>query len=166
MPCNWRAKFVACPWIRCRWHMIWIFLPDSKWADSQAQSVRKMEDDEIVRLMENMAFSCEIDLLRAYPDGVTLSVLGEIMGCTRERVRQIQETAHAKLQKRMLWSKYQAYKDYWDHIVGLSSDPYESLYPDIEHGLSDPMHSRRWHRQKRQASNNRWEKYHEVQKRR
>ena len=132
---------------------------------SHVLTVQKMSDDQIVALIGDMRFSCELDVLRANPDGITLEFLAEILGVTRERVRQIQHTTIEKLKKRVRWNRFKAYNEFKDYLdEKLGEDPYEEMYPDLS-AMSDPIHARRWKRYRQRASNNRWQKYHEISKR-
>lgn len=44
--------------------------------------------------------SCALDLVDERPDGMTLEEVAVVLGCTRERVRQVEEDALVKLTKR------------------------------------------------------------------
>jgi hypothetical protein len=72
-----------CPWIGCRYHLIW------ETAEA-AQMWRKenWDDDRIVDYLMQMPETCVLDV--ADEGGVTLETVAQIMGITRERVRQIE----------------------------------------------------------------------------
>jgi len=68
-----------CCWVRCRHHMIWAIT-----------GIEKRTDDEICDLIFSLSETCVLDV--ADKGGATLEEIGQILGITRERVRQIEET--------------------------------------------------------------------------
>lgn len=71
-----------CPWVSCRYHL---YLEVT-----EAGSIRiahpGLEPWEL-------AETCALDLVDREPDGVTLGIVGALLNLTRERTRQVQETA-------------------------------------------------------------------------
>jgi len=67
-----------------------------------------VEADELARVMHE-AMSCLpikerlVLRMRFYGEGMTLELVGEELGFTRERVRQIEESALAKLRRKVDW---------------------------------------------------------------
>lgn len=74
-----------CPYVGCRHHLYMDV--------TEAGSIRVMMDGEVWEMAE----SCALDLADRYPDGLTLEEVGDILGLTRERVRQIEDTAFCHL---------------------------------------------------------------------
>ena len=68
-----------CPWLRCKHHMVWC-----------TYDIKNMTNDEILDLIFNLKETCTLDV--ADRGGVTLEEVGEIMGVSRERVRQIESS--------------------------------------------------------------------------
>lgn len=75
-----------CPWVACRFHL---FL-DALETGSVKINFPKLDVDEIPA-------TCALDV--ADEGGVTLDVLGQLVNVTRERARQIQDRALAKLEQ-------------------------------------------------------------------
>jgi len=59
-----------------------------QWGDRQPEDVPPGE-------------SCIEDLVEAHPDGMTLDEIARVLGCTRERVRQVETVALAKIFRRL-----------------------------------------------------------------
>jgi len=55
--------------------------------------------------------SCVLDLVDAHPNGMTLKEVALVLGCTRERVRQIEVTAMKKLARRLSPALHEALVD-------------------------------------------------------
>lgn len=72
----------SCPWVSCRYHLIW----------EAAQ--RQWSDEEIVDHLMSMRDTCTLDV--ADEGGVTLERIADIFGVTRERVRQIEGARQTK----------------------------------------------------------------------
>ncbi len=78
-----------CPWVRCGWHALW----------TRPKAERYGDPEEVAELVAGMTGSCVLDV--ADQDGATLGVVGEVMGITRERARQLEAKALAKLPRRV-----------------------------------------------------------------
>lgn len=83
-----------CPWIRCKHHMIWVFYTKSTFG--------KNSDDQMAAIICDMKESCTLDM--ADLGGCTLEQIAQVLGVTREMVRQIQDKSlnrlkHATRQK-------------------------------------------------------------------
>jgi len=79
-----------CPYVRCRYHLY--------------LDVRQETRFQAIRINfphlegpEEMTFSCALDEAGAHPDGLTLDLLAQRLNVTRERVRQLEESAVRKL---------------------------------------------------------------------
>ena len=66
-----------CPWVRCKHHMVWCL-----------SGVKKMTNRQIIHKIFTLKETCVLDV--ADKGGVTLDEIGNILGITRERVRQIE----------------------------------------------------------------------------
>lgn len=77
-----------CPYVACRHHL---YLD----VDARSGSIRINYPDKEVWELEH---SCSLDIADS-PDDLTLEDLGQIMGVTRERIRQIEVVAQARLKK-------------------------------------------------------------------
>ena len=51
--------------------------------------------------MDGVKFSCALDAVEAFPDGMTLEEVGDEFGVTRERIRQIENKAAEKVKRRI-----------------------------------------------------------------
>lgn len=71
-----------CPWASCRHHLL-LYV-------TAVGSIRKTH-----ATIDKLPESCSLDV--AERGGLTLSEVGELMGCTRERVRQIEVATLLKL---------------------------------------------------------------------
>ena len=67
-----------CPWISCKFHMIWML---------SKPELKDLSDDGFVDKIMNLKETCVIDV--ADRQGSTLEEIGQILGISRERVRQI-----------------------------------------------------------------------------
>ena len=77
-----------CPYVSCRHHL---YLD----VDERSGSIRLNYQDKEVWELEH---SCSLDIAES-PHDLTLEDVGEIMAVTRERVRQIESVAQARLKK-------------------------------------------------------------------
>lgn len=90
-----------CPWIGCRYHLIWETAEAAQmwgrypgWSlplgRSQARvwGKERWGDERIVDYLMHMPETCVLDV--ADEGGVTLETVAQIMGITKERVRQIE----------------------------------------------------------------------------
>lgn len=141
-----------CPYVSCKYHMLWLHVYDDN-PKNRCRNVTHMSDDEIIELIENMPDTCEIDIVKRHPEGVTLQELATQMGgITRERVRQIQERAIRKLKMKVTLWKYRKYKEYEGYDSLLNVDPYTEYLPDME-GVEQDTRGK--------AGNHRWETYYD-----
>jgi len=75
-----------CPWQGCRHHLaIWDVNPESG-------TIRYTHPGKTLGQLQE---TCVLDVVKANPDGATLEKVGELVGLTRERVRQIEVMALA-----------------------------------------------------------------------
>jgi hypothetical protein len=74
-----------CPRISCEHHMLWALI-----SDKAPHRFFKKTDDEIVDIIFSLKETCVLDV--ADRGGVTLDEIGQILGITRERTRQIEGT--------------------------------------------------------------------------
>ena len=83
-----------CPWVSCRHHLLF----DVSGIGSLIPSVvfDAADEDSIWSALDGMRFTCSLDAAKR--DGMTLEDVGDILGVTRERTRQVQYAAIAKLQ--------------------------------------------------------------------
>lgn len=94
-----------CPWIRCRHHLLIEAALVGRerlerspaWAPGlrvhpAARRARTLED-----ALRALPESCALDVAAAHPDGAALETIGEVLGVTRERVRQVEALALRKL---------------------------------------------------------------------
>lgn len=85
-----------CPWVGCAHHLAWAHVSLGGWrrlaaeVDTLNRSVDRLEEFDLDALPATCA-------LRAAEDGHTLSEVGDLIGVTRERVRQIEVMALAAL---------------------------------------------------------------------
>lgn len=77
-----------CPYVSCRHHL---YLD----VDDRSGSIRINYPDKEVWDLE---YSCSLDIAES-PHDLTLEDVGEVMAVTRERVRQIESVAQARLKK-------------------------------------------------------------------
>ena len=80
-----------CVWVRCSHHMLWAMNPGMR-QDSRKVIYRKFldsrTDEEFVDIIFRLSETCMLDITDR--GGQTLESIGEILGITRERVRQIE----------------------------------------------------------------------------
>ncbi len=79
-----------CPWVRCRSHLAIDVHPQS----GSIKPNHPLDD------FDAMPATCALDVVAAHPDGVTLETVAGLLNVTRERVRQIEERALARLAAR------------------------------------------------------------------
>ena len=87
-----------CVWISCKHHMLWIFMSVGIKRDPNIRMTRFLNSKsiaEFVNVIDKLIETCTFDV--ADKDGQTLENVAEIMGTTRERVRQIEENAIIRL---------------------------------------------------------------------
>lgn len=77
-----------CPWASCSFHALVL-----------RRDVRQMSADEATDLLWRLADSCVLDV--ADREGATLGTVADVLGVTKERVRQIEVRASAKLSMRL-----------------------------------------------------------------
>jgi hypothetical protein len=73
-----------CPWFSCRHHLGLDFTSGGKLK---------------VRELDELAETCSLDVAERNADGGTLDQVGQILEITRERVRQIEQMALARMNK-------------------------------------------------------------------
>jgi len=82
-----------CIWIRCSHHMLWAMNLGMRY-NSRKVIYRKFldsyTDDEFVNIIFGLPETCVLDITDR--GGQTLESIGQILGITRERVRQIEIT--------------------------------------------------------------------------
>ena len=76
-----------CPWIRCRYHLIWIQQARLK------KELFRRSDDKVAAFIVKMSETCVLDL--SDRGGMTLEEIAFTMQTTRERVRQIEGTGRS-----------------------------------------------------------------------
>ena len=69
-----------CPWIRCRYHMVWML-------NHTGYRLRHILNKEILAQIFDLPETCVLDV--ADRGGATLHEIGGILGISRERVRQM-----------------------------------------------------------------------------
>jgi len=77
-----------CPWIRCKYHLIWPL-----W-----NKLRDRSDDKVADYITEMKYSCILDAIDDYGE-MTLEQIGQLFHITRERIRQIEEKAVRRVLK-------------------------------------------------------------------
>jgi len=82
-----------CPWIRCKHHMLWAFIPKTGYTGKTNDRLilgflDNRSDEKILDIIFNSSESCSLDV--ADRGGATLEEIGEILKVTRERIRQLQ----------------------------------------------------------------------------
>ena len=78
-----------CPFVSCSQHLYWDYLKHHPGAE-----------------VETLKHSCTLDV--ADDGGLTLEEVGEMMGLTRERIRQIEDLALRKLKKRPAMQQFRS----------------------------------------------------------
>ena len=90
------AAHVACPWASCRHHLaVYATREQPTWRGAVRAPRFKLvepvfDEDGVIDLSGNVA-TCSLDV--ADEDGATLDRIGDILGVSRERVRQIEQKA-------------------------------------------------------------------------
>lgn len=82
-----------CPWVTCRHHMIWYYVYE-KGKGEAGKNLSKKSDDKIAELAISLSETCTLDVTDR--GEVTLEVIGDLLGITRERVRQLQDGTKGK----------------------------------------------------------------------
>ncbi len=77
-----------CPYMGCRMHLL--TNTRSRSSLSFAGLPSGATDDEVIDRLMEMEHTCALDVVDESPDGLTLEEVGELVGVTRERVRQIE----------------------------------------------------------------------------
>lgn len=80
------TKDHPCPYAGCKYHLA-LYVTE---AGSLVTTFEGLEADEI-------PYTCSLAFVEENPDGATLEQIGKITGCTRERIRQIESRALARL---------------------------------------------------------------------
>jgi hypothetical protein len=88
-----------CPWLRCAYHVFWLRHNLSGRSDTKTQGGKELSaqtilnryatDEEIIDEIWLYPETCVLDVYDRGPN--TLEQVGQVMGLTRERVRQIQD---------------------------------------------------------------------------
>ena len=91
-----------CPWISCKWHLVFEVQETTGQRGPGLRrrhvSLQRMDDDTIVAKIEALAETCALDV--ADRGGQILDEVGQLIGVGRERIRQIEKQALAKLERR------------------------------------------------------------------
>lgn len=110
-----------CPWASCTHHAIHgLLIRDGGDA---------ITDDAAAELIETMPASCTLDVADA--GGDTLAVVGDLLGVTRERVRQLEAHALQRLPRRV------------DHLRGALDEEPETILRPARGGAAVPVEDRR-----------------------
>jgi hypothetical protein len=86
-----------CPFISCKWHL---FLDVDRKNGSIKFNYPDLLDHTGAPELEYLSETCALDI--ADRGGITLEVLGEILNVTRERARQLEVSATARLERHPL----------------------------------------------------------------
>lgn len=128
-----------CPWVGCRHHLgieLMSSLESSPKVRGRGLRV-SATDEQIVDGVVTGNESCSLDVAEREHDGMTLDEVGELMDVTRERVRQIEVVALAKLQEEVPndpeMRRYRSMDDY----EGLT----ETTEPDAEEKAPEKKYS-------------------------
>jgi DNA-directed RNA polymerase specialized sigma24 family protein len=94
-----------CPHVACKYHLLreWPLVgrgalaasPD--WADGWRTHPATRGAASLAEALDRMPATCALDVIDAAPDGLPLEEIGRLLGCTRERARQIEARALRKL---------------------------------------------------------------------
>jgi hypothetical protein len=106
-----------CPWVGCKYHL---YLDVNEEKGSIKINFPNIEPWE-------MEHSCVLDLADRGP--VTLDDVGRLMNLTRERIRQLESSAHEKIKRRKLAIEYKKYV-----IEGRSTGDETSYEPTYDEG--------------------------------
>lgn len=102
-----------CPWLRCKEHLFWLRENiGAKKENTIEKILGKYTDEEILEIIFTMSQTCSLDALSGGEK--TLEEIGEILGITRERVRQIEsaEKGNSALKKLRLPKRMAMIKDF------------------------------------------------------
>ena len=77
-----------CPWVRCKSHLVFDAFPNPK----------RTTDDEVVDKLCLMSETCILDVVENGEK--TLEEVGQILGITRERVRQVEGSSNKRYIKK------------------------------------------------------------------
>ena len=84
-----------CPWIMCRYHMIWFIFDSNLGKPIKAcdrpmkyDPIKNYTDHQVIKEICDMRESCVLDI--ADRKGCTLEEIGIYAGVTRERIRQLE----------------------------------------------------------------------------
>ena len=107
-----RSGVRPCPWASCKWHLLTnvgkqgelsFNVPGRQLPVIRTSTPDEEFDaaaDEAVDSMFDGRATCALDLIEESPDGMTLLAVAEVMGLTRERIRQIEAAMIEKLERR------------------------------------------------------------------
>jgi DNA-directed RNA polymerase specialized sigma24 family protein len=94
-----------CPHVSCRQHLLreWPLVgrealaasPD--WAEGWRTHPATRGAGSLAEALARMPATCALDVVDDAPDGLPLEEIGRLLGCTRERARQIEAVALRKL---------------------------------------------------------------------
>lgn len=94
-----------CPWTSCRHHMLIESELVSRdglantppWAPGLRVHPAARRARTLAEALRALPVSCALDFVAEHPDGAPLEVIGETLGVTRERARQLEARALRKL---------------------------------------------------------------------
>jgi sigma-70-like protein len=94
-----------CPWTSCRHHMLVVgslvgrqrFERSPEWLPGVRVHPAARGAASLAEALERLPTSCALDAVDDAPDGLPLEEIGRLLGCTRERARQIEAIALRKL---------------------------------------------------------------------
>jgi Sigma-70, region 4 len=81
-----------CPWVSCRYHL---FLDVAH--NGSIKLNFSIDEANVGRTLREMPATCVLDVIDWEDEGITLEKAGTYMNITRERMRQLEESAIAKL---------------------------------------------------------------------
>jgi len=81
-----------CPFFSCKWHMATLFTGHSKNSGVARNYWENSTDGEVIDDVLGLPFTCILDACDR--GDMTLEEVGQLMGMTRERVRQIEGLSH------------------------------------------------------------------------
>jgi len=97
--CPGGSKYMRpCPWALCKFNMFGTLMTDGFQLKKGPPGYNDMAMPGPVTSPLDLPreMSCLLDMVEAHPAGYTLDQVGEILGLTRERIRQIQESSLRK----------------------------------------------------------------------